>query len=145
MFTILLSLSAIAEAEVWLEPKWVETTPEEARRNTRGIMMLDTLRYVYRTGRMSKLGSRIASMFNIRPINEITEDGRVEMVDRTRNREAGLERMTEIIREDQKRSPLVFLLIFLGLGILVGKTAGKYWWQILLGFLLGVLCGHFWW
>jgi len=52
---------------------------------------------------------------------------------------------TEIIRDEQKRTPLVFLLIFLGLGLLVGKLAGKYWWQILLGFLLGTLCGHFWW
>ena len=52
---------------------------------------------------------------------------------------------TEIIRDDQKRSPLVFLFIFLGLGILTGRLAGKYWWQILLGFLLGILCGHFWW
>jgi len=52
---------------------------------------------------------------------------------------------TEIVRDEQKRLPLVFLLIFLGLGILAGKLAGKYWWQILLGFLLGILCGHFWW
>lgn len=52
---------------------------------------------------------------------------------------------TDIVRGEQKKSPLVFLLIFLGLGILTGKTAGKYWWQILIGFLVGVLCGHFWW
>ena len=52
---------------------------------------------------------------------------------------------TEIIRDEQKKSPLIFLIIFLGLGILVGKMAGKYRWQILAGFLLGVLCGHFWW
>ena len=52
---------------------------------------------------------------------------------------------TEIVREDQKRSPLLYMLIFLGLGILVSKLAGKYWWQILLGFLLGILCGHFFW
>jgi len=52
---------------------------------------------------------------------------------------------TEIIRDDQKKAPLCFLLVFLGLGILVGKLAGKYWWQALLGFLLGILCGHFWW
>jgi hypothetical protein len=52
---------------------------------------------------------------------------------------------TEIIRDEQKRSPLVFLLIFLSLGIMTGRLAGKYWWQILLGFLLGVLAGHFWW
>jgi hypothetical protein len=44
-----------------------------------------------------------------------------------------------------ENSPLIYLLIFLGLGILVAKLAGKYWWQILVGFLLGILCGHFWW
>ena len=52
---------------------------------------------------------------------------------------------TEIIREDQKRTPLLYMLIFLGLGILVSKLAGKYWWQILIGFLLGILIGHFFW
>jgi len=52
---------------------------------------------------------------------------------------------TDILRDEQKKSPLVFLLIFLGLGILVSKLAGKYWWQILISFLVGILCGHFWW
>ncbi len=52
---------------------------------------------------------------------------------------------THIIRDDQKASPLLYMLIFLGLGILVVKLAGRYWWQILVGFLLGVLCGHFFW
>jgi len=52
---------------------------------------------------------------------------------------------TEIVRDEQKQAPLVFLLILLGLGLTVGRLAGKYWWQILIGFLLGILCGHFWW
>jgi len=52
---------------------------------------------------------------------------------------------TETVRDDQRRTPLLYMLVFLGLGVLVGKLAAKYWWQILLGFLLGVLCGHFWW
>ncbi len=52
---------------------------------------------------------------------------------------------TEIIRDEQKKSPLFFLIVFLALGILVGRLTGKYWWQILFGFLLGILCGHFWW
>ena len=60
-------------------------------------------------------------------------------------RKIGGKPWTEIIRDDQKKSPLVFLLIFLGLGMLAGKLTGKYWWQILLGFLVGILCGHFWW
>jgi len=52
---------------------------------------------------------------------------------------------THIVQDETKRAPLLFMLIFLGLGILVAKLAGKYWWQILVGFLLGILCGHFWW
>ena len=52
---------------------------------------------------------------------------------------------TEIVRDDQRRTPLLYMLVFLALGILVGKLAARYWWQILLGFLVGVLCGHFWW
>ena len=52
---------------------------------------------------------------------------------------------TELVREDQRRSPLLYMLIFLGLGILLSKLATKYWWQILIGFLLGIICGHFWW
>jgi len=60
-------------------------------------------------------------------------------------RKVGGKPWTEIVREDQKSSPLIYLLIFLGLGILVARLAGKYWWQILVGFLLGILCGHFWW
>ena len=60
-------------------------------------------------------------------------------------RKVGGRPWTEIVRYEQKQAPLLFLLIFMGLGILAGKLAGKYWWQILLGFLLGVLCGHVWW
>jgi len=52
---------------------------------------------------------------------------------------------TYIVRDEQKKEPLMFLLIFLGLGILVAKTAGRNWWQIVVGFLLGILVGHFWW
>lgn len=52
---------------------------------------------------------------------------------------------TEIVREDQKNSPLLYLLIFLAFGILLARLTGKNWWQILLGFLVGIICGHFWW
>jgi len=60
-------------------------------------------------------------------------------------RKIGGKPWTEIIRDEQKQSPLVFLLIFLGLGLLARKLARKYWWQTLRGFLLGLRCGHFWW
>jgi predicted MFS family arabinose efflux permease len=52
---------------------------------------------------------------------------------------------TEIVQEHQQKAPLLYMLIFLFLGIMVAKLAGRYWWQILIGFLLGILAGHFWW
>ncbi len=60
-------------------------------------------------------------------------------------RKVGGKPWTEIVREDQRNSPLTYLLIFLGLGILIYRLAAKNWWQIVVGFLLGVLAGHFWW
>lgn len=52
---------------------------------------------------------------------------------------------TEIVRDEQKAEPLLFLLIFLGLGIVVILTCRRYWWQILIAYLLGIITGHFWW
>ena len=60
-------------------------------------------------------------------------------------RRVGGKPWTEIVRDDQKKSPLLYMLVFLGLGILLARLGGKYWWQILIGFFLGILCGHFWW
>jgi len=61
----LVVLAAAKAAKNGLNLDKITEVAEKARQKTRGIMMLDTLRYVYRTGRMSKIGSRIASMFNI--------------------------------------------------------------------------------
>ena len=58
-------------------------------------------------------------------------------------RKVGGKPWTEIVREDQRNSPLTYLLIFLGLGILIYRLAVKNWWQVIVGFLLGVLAGHF--
>lgn len=76
----------------------------------------------------------------------------------TENGKSGLERLyewlwtraggkpwTEIVQEDQKRNPLLYLIIFLLLGIMVAKLTGRRWWWIVLAVGLGVLVGHFWW
>ena len=52
--------------------------------------------------------------------------------------------ITYIIIDEQKQSPLAFMLLFLTLGIVVGKYARHHWWQLLIVFGLGILCGHFW-
>jgi len=49
---------------------------------------------------------------------------------------------TWIVRDYQKKNPLLVMLIFLGLGI--GLAATGQWWALAL-FFLGVVIGHFWW
>jgi len=41
-------------------------------------------------------------------------------------RKVGGRPWTEIIRDEQKQAPLLFLLIFLGMGLIAGKLVGKY-------------------
>jgi DegV family protein with EDD domain len=81
------------------------------RKQTYGIMMLDTLRYVYRTGRMSKMGSRIASLFNIKPINELTFEGKVELWDKVRDREKGYQKLIDYINEKSDIKSLHFMVM----------------------------------
>lgn len=81
------------------------------RSKTYGVMMLDTLRYVYRTGRMSKLGSRIASLFNIKPINELTSEGKVELWDKVRDREKGYQKLIDYIKEKSNEKSLHFMVM----------------------------------
>ncbi len=84
---------------------------EKARENTKGLMMLDTLRYVYRTGRMSKLASRMAALFNIKPINRMNKDGTLDFVDRVRNREAGYQKLIDLIKADAGSNSLHFMIM----------------------------------
>jgi len=89
----------------------VANITEQVRQKTKGIMMLDTLRYVYRTGRMSKFASRMAALFNIKPINRMTDEGTLEFVDKVRNREAGYQKLIDLIKEEAKTDSLHFMLM----------------------------------
>jgi len=106
----LIALSAARAVNKGMDLDQVEKVAGQARQEVGGLFILDTLRYIYRTGRMSKLGSKIASMFNIKPINMVTEEGKIEMVERTRNRDDGLEIIIELIHEHAKTDSLHFML-----------------------------------
>lgn len=89
----------------------VAAAAEKAREKTRGLMMLDTLRYVYRTGRMSKFASRVAALLNIKPINRMTEEGTLEFVGKVRNREAGYQKLIDLIKAEATSNSLHFMLM----------------------------------
>ena len=90
--------------------KEVANIAEDVREKAGGIMMLDTLRYVYRTGRMSKTASRIVSLFNIKPINKITDSGTLEMIDRSRKTSDGIERLIKAVGKESGSDSLHFMI-----------------------------------
>jgi DegV family protein with EDD domain len=106
----LVVLAAAKAAQKGMTPEQITDATTQAREKTGGLFILETLRYIYRTGRMSKLGSRIASMFNIRPINMVMNDGSIEMVERTRNIDQGFDLMLDIIKNEAGTDTLHFMV-----------------------------------
>lgn len=83
----------------------------QIRQKTGGIMMLNTIRYVYRTGRMSKTAARLVSLLNVKPISRISSEGRVELVQRVRKREEGYHRIIDLIKKEVDTDSLHFMIM----------------------------------
>ena len=107
----LIVLEAAKAAEEGKGIDEIEAIVQQTREKTGGIMLWDTLRYVYRTGRMSKVAARLISLLNIKPISRITDEGNVDLVERVRKREDGYNKMIEMIREETGEKPVCFMIM----------------------------------
>ena len=106
----LLAITAARAAAAGMNLAEVADAVEQARPKTGGIMMLDTLRYVYRTGRMSKTAARLVSLLNIKPINRMTDEGTLEMIDRVRKREDGYSKVMGYVKKEADTDSLHFIV-----------------------------------
>jgi DegV family protein with EDD domain len=71
--------------------------------------LMDTIRYVYRSGRIPKIVARAGSMLNIKPVLTISS-GVVCFKGAVRSREQGIERVLKIVR-DKVRQSLVHMAV----------------------------------
>ena len=78
---------------------------EEIRERCTFILLLDTIRYVYRTGRIPKIAARAASLLNIRPILS-SSSGLVRFMGAVRSKERGIERILEMLRQKVGQNPV---------------------------------------
>ncbi|MDO9065807.1 MAG: DegV family protein, partial [Chloroflexota bacterium] len=62
------------------------------------VAIVDTIRYVYRTGRIPKIAARVGSMLNIRPLFTVSS-GVPHFVGAVRNKERGIERLLNMMRD----------------------------------------------
>jgi DegV family protein with EDD domain len=68
------------------------------------LVLLDTVRYVYRSGRVPRIAAQAASVLNIRPLFNLY--GTVHFVTATRSRTNGIERMLKMMRDKTDGRPL---------------------------------------
>jgi DegV family protein with EDD domain len=106
----LVVLAAARAAKKGMMLEQVADVAEKVRQQTKSLMILDTLRYVYRTGRMSKEDAHKAAETNIKPINKVAANGTVEFVDAVTEREAGYNKLIELIQQEAGTKSLHFML-----------------------------------
>jgi len=106
----LVALSAADAADKGMTLDQIADTAEKVRRKTTGLIYLDTLRFTYRTGRMSKSASRIASILNIKPISIMSDEGTMELVDKVRKRSDGFKKLIEHIKKHSDTESLHFMV-----------------------------------
>jgi len=77
---------------------------EEMRDRVTAICLLDTIRHVYRSGRIPKVASQVGSILNIRPI--LTVSSTVHFAGAVRNRKHGVDRILQMMRDKVGLSPV---------------------------------------
>ena len=98
---------ALAAARAAAEGKDMDDvvrTAEDVRDKVGAIVLLDTMRHVYRSGRIPKIASQIGSALNIKPL--LTVSGVVHFAGVVRSRKQGIERMLQMIEEKTGNTPL---------------------------------------
>lgn len=106
----LVALAAAEAAAQGMDLDHLASLAEAVRQKTGGVLMLDTLGYTYRTGRMTKSEALEAAKMNIRPVNRMSDDGTMEFIDIVRKRSDGLKKIIEVVKGDADTNALHFMV-----------------------------------
>lgn len=101
-FIALAAARASAEGKSFTE---VIRVAEEIKDRVSFLIVVDTIRYVYRTGRIPKVAANIGSMLNIRPILT-RSSGLVRFIGVARSRKQGINRILQVMRKKVGQSPV---------------------------------------
>jgi len=99
-----IALAAARAAAAGKDLADVVSAAKEMRDRVSCVILLDTIRHVYRSGRIPKVASQVGSVLNIRPI--LTVSGAVHFAVAVRNRKHGIERILQMMRKKVGQSPV---------------------------------------
>lgn len=100
----MVALAAARAAEEDKSLQEVMSAAEDVKARVNAIIILDTIRHVYRSGRIPKIASQIGSALNIKPIFTVSEV--VNFSGIIRNRKQGIERLIKMMREKVGDNPV---------------------------------------
>ncbi len=63
------------------------------------VFMVDTLEYLFKGGRISKTAAVAGGLLDIKPLIEVTDDGKLEVFQKVRGRKKAIARMLEVFGE----------------------------------------------
>ena len=101
-FVVLAGARAAANGE---DMDAVIKAAEEVRDKVTFFARLDTIKHVYRTGRIPKVASQVGSFLNIKPILT-SSDGLIRFKGIVKNREHGISRLLGFLRERAGQEPV---------------------------------------
>lgn len=102
------ALIALAAARAAAQGKGLEEVTRTAQLVSQRVyaaLVLETIRHVYRTGRVPKIAAQIGSKLGVKPILAI-HDGLVRFVGITRTKESGVKRVIEMMRQRVGTEPV---------------------------------------
>jgi len=99
------ALAAARAAEKGKSLAEVVEAAREMRDKVTFLAFLDTIRHLYRTGRIPKIAALAGSVLNIKPVLTVSS-GRVRFIGAVRSREGGIKRMLKIMRDRVGQSPV---------------------------------------
>ncbi len=77
---------------------------EHVREQVRAVVLVDTIKHVYRSGRIPQIASKIGSALNIKPI--FTVKHTVRFVGMVRSTEQGIRRILRMMRDEAGTDPV---------------------------------------
>ncbi|MDO9333078.1 MAG: DegV family protein [Dehalococcoidales bacterium] len=101
----LIALAAARAAETGKSLAEVTAVADKVRDNVKIIAYMDTVRYIYRSGRIPKIASVAGSMLKIKPIFTFTS-GVPRFMGAVRSKKIGIERLFEEMREKVGNKPV---------------------------------------
>ena len=101
-FVALIAARAAAEGKSLAE---VVEVANAMRSRITFLILVDTIRHVYRTGRIPKVAARVGSVLNIKPILT-SSSGLVRFAGAVRSKERGINRILQMMRNKVGQSPV---------------------------------------